>query len=124
MEIFQHSRKGAARVINEDCILTKNTAKSKREGDVSGMPSSEIRRQGERFFSLAKYAPTQNDHRQVAQNDHRQVAHIIVQMILTPSRCFSQILLRRDAEVDIQMIICIYHDLVNQHGNDGALGFP
>lgn len=57
------------------------------------MPSSEIRRQGERFFSLAKYAPT--------QNDHRQVAHIIVQMILTPSRCFSQILLRRDAEVDI-----------------------
>lgn len=116
MEVFQHSRKGAARVINEDCILTKNTAKSKREGDVSGMPSSEIRRQGERFFSLAKYAPT--------QNDHRQVAHIIVQMILTPSRCFSQILLRREAEVDIQMIICIYHDLVNQHGDDGALGFP
>lgn len=54
MEIFQHSRKGAARVINEACILTKNAAKSKREGDVSGMPSSEIRRQGERFFSLAK----------------------------------------------------------------------
>lgn len=58
------------------------------------------------------------------QSDHRQAAHIMVQMILIPSRCFSQILLRRDAEVDIQMIICIYHDLVNQHGNDGALGFP
>lgn len=54
MEIFQHSRKGAARVINEACILTKNAAKSKREGDVSGMPSSEIRRQGERFFLVGE----------------------------------------------------------------------
>lgn len=54
MEIFRRGKKGAVRVINEACTLTKNTVKSKREGDMSGMPSSEIRRQGERFFLVGE----------------------------------------------------------------------
>ena len=37
-------------------------------------------------------------------------------------RHFSQILLCRYAEVDIQMVICMDYNPVNQHGNDGTPG--
>ena len=54
MEIFRRGKKGAVRVIIKACTLTKNTVKSKREGDMSGMPSLETRRQSERFFLVGE----------------------------------------------------------------------